>query len=274
MIVVKRRSFNVVLRAAVAEGQNNSRVIVSLVVKTCLFLLLFLAVSHVMAFEWVVQGFSASEFDAESRIVRRLTAASATGSYTDPKLTDGRVDFLSGEGAQEPRGVLSFADAVYHRGQSEIEGVGRVSYRTAEGELQGEGFKYELTRNHLALNAKVLLQAPVGRVTASEADGILAQDAKDGVAGIVQAKLTGNVVFIRASGAATDIERAEAPSAVYTGADGMLRLASPVTTWVNGQKVVTTAEDLRVRIGTIPSQREAPASSGSSTETGPPTGGR
>jgi len=56
-----------------------------------------------MGIDSKVEGIAMSDFDAEGRRLHRLMAVSATGPITDPKLSEGRVDFSTRKAQNPPR---------------------------------------------------------------------------------------------------------------------------------------------------------------------------
>lgn len=209
-----------------------------------------------LAEESLLKGLSVVESDKAGHLVRRLKAVSAVGSFAEPKLLDGKVEFFDVRNTESvPVGVLSFAEALYRRTRSEIEGTGRISYRSAQGMLQGDGFHYRMAEHRLVLKSNVVLEMSAGRAISKAGDALLRSDEKgSGVSGLVQARMTGGVILMRTPDAKYPFDRAETASAVYTAADGMLTLASPVTMWSGEKKSEASAEEIRLFVGFLREQ--------------------
>lgn len=204
----------------------------------------------------VIKDLSVPEYDAAGNLRWRLKAASAEGTFEDPKLNHGQVELFDDHAEAVPLvGVLSFIEAIYHRTRGKIEGERHIRYRASEGTLDGDGFTYRLSNRHLNITSEVVLESPSARVMSRKADAVLAQNATGAIVGITRAQLSGHVTVTWVPGTKHRFDRAETESAVYTGADGMLELKSPVTTWSRGNKAVINGSEIKIFIGGLPNQR-------------------
>ena len=189
------------------------------------------------------------ELDSSGRLIRRLTAASATGSFDLLKLVNGAVEFYPLQSLDAlTLGTLDFDDALFHRSIGVINSGGRVHFISSQGELAGIGYRYELTQGRLVLNSSIVLNLPMAHITGNQAEANLVQpsSARDFI--ISDATISGGVIVTGINSEKYKFDRAETASATYTGNDDVLTLASPVTLWSKGQKSVIEAQEIKINI--------------------------
>jgi hypothetical protein len=201
-----------------------------------------------------VKSISAPVYDDSGHLIRWLKAEGGSGSDQNSSLKRGSLEFFTPAGGAVAVSRLDFDDAIFQRQRQQIAGDGHVIYRAPEGQIEGVGFRYEIPAAHLQLRSRVVLTTPNGSVSSQEGEAIMAQDKGKTVTGLVEARLKGSVLFTKAPGAKYDFDRAETASAVYTGADGILTLASPVTTWRGGEKSVLNAGEIQIVLGKLPNK--------------------
>ena len=238
-----------------------------------LFLLLALPALLTAAPVLQVGKFSFPEFDASGTKIRRLEAESASGPLDTPVLGKGALEFF-GQGGQNAAAIarLEFADAVYDRARSVIRGDGAVYFRSAQGEVWGTGYSYDLAGGELRLDSKVGIRLPQGLVRASKGEVWL--DPQADAAGNIEirrAELSGGVEAGDLKDTKLGVDRAKAERASYTASDGLLRLPAPVDVWRKEERGRIDSESITFEIGpvVIPTKKaEATETGGASAERG------
>ncbi len=216
--------------------------------------------------ELMIKDMTVPQFDAAGHMFRRLRAEAATGSHEEPKLTKGVVEFFPATGAKEKTAALDFEEAVYHRATGIISGTGRIHLACPQGEISGVGFRYELSTGHLTLTSTVVMETSLARIEAGQGEAFHTQGAEGKEFSVTKAVLSGGVAATGIKNPKVPYERLESESGIYTAADGMVRLASPVVAWEKGQKTIMQAADISFFVG----QPKAPASAPAAPATVPP----
>lgn len=224
-----------------------------------IFLLLCALPCLLRGVEFSVGNLDLPLFDASGRLVRRLTAASATGSLDVPVLKTGTVEFFGADGAEPGKiGTLSFADATYHKSAGVIESDGPMQLRFAKGTIAAVGFRYELLTGQLILRSAVVLDFPEAHTTGREGEVFLTQNKADRDMLVSSAVIRGDVTITEIKVSEIKADRVETTSASYTGSDETLRPASPLTTWTEGKKGQLSGE-MKLRLGRHPQPGSTPA---------------
>jgi hypothetical protein len=200
-----------------------------------------------------VGKFSFPEFDAEGAKIRRLEAESASGPLEAPVLGKGALEFF-GQGEQRGTAIarLEFTEAVYDRARSLIRGAGEVYFRSAEGEVWGTGYSYDLAGGELRLDSKVGIRLPQGVIRAGKGEVWI--DPKADAAGNIEirrAELADGVEATDLKDTKSGVERAKAARATYTASDRLLRLPAPVDVWREGQQGRIDSESITFEIGAV-----------------------
>ena len=200
-----------------------------------------------------VGKFSFPEFDAEGAKIRRLEAESASGPLEAPVLGKGALEFF-GQGEQRGTAIarLEFTEAVYDRARSVIRGAGEVYFRSAEGEVWGTGYSYDLAGGELRLDSKVGIRLPQGVIRAGKGEVWI--DPKADAAGNIEirrAELADGVEATDLKDTKSGVERAKAARATYTASDRLLRLPAPVDVWREGQQGRIDSESITFEIGAV-----------------------
>ena len=222
--------------------------------KPFVFLILFIGLPALAA-ELTMMDLTIPQFDVAGRMIRRLKADSATGSFEEPKLRDGVVEFFRPQDANPERlATLDFAEAIYHRLAGVIDGDNHIRVISPKGNLSGDGFQYQLTLGKLILRSTVVIELPTAHITGEKAEALISQSAADQDFTISQATVTGGVVVTGIKSEKFNFDRAETASAVYTASDGKLRLASPVVCWRASEKIVAGATEITIDVGNRPKQ--------------------
>jgi hypothetical protein len=217
--------------------------------------LLFLLVPCLLGAAPLMQvgKFSFPEFDAEGAKIRRLEAESASGPLEAPVLGKGALEFF-GQGEQRGTAIarLEFTEAVYDRARSLIRGAGEVYFRSAEGEVWGTGYSYDLAGGELRLDSKVGIRLPQGVIRAGKGEVWI--DPKADAAGNIEirrAELADGVEATDLKDTKSGVERAKAARATYTASDRLLRLPAPVDVWREGQQGRIDSESITFEIGAV-----------------------
>jgi hypothetical protein len=214
-------------------------------------LFLLCAFSGLLHGQLAVNNLDLPLFDTSGRLVRRLVAASATGSLEVLVLKSGTVEFFGAEGAEpEPIGTLTFADATYRKAAGVIESDGPMQLRFANGTLAAVGFRHELLTGRLLLRSAVVLDFPEAHVTGREGEVLLTQNEADQATLVSSATIRGDVAITEFK-AIKEIsaDRLETTSATYTGKDSILRPASPVTMWAKDKSAGKLGGEISVPVG-------------------------
>lgn len=200
-----------------------------------------------------VGKFSFPEFDATGAQIRRLEAESASGPLEAPVLGKGALEFF-GQGEQSGKVVarLEFTEAVYDRARSVVRGTGEVHFRSAEGEVWGTGYSYDLAGGELRLDSKVGIRLPQGLIRAGKGEVWI--DPQADAAGNIEirrAELADGVEATELKDTKSGVERAKAARASYTASDRLLRLPAPVDVWREGQMGRIDSESISFEIGAV-----------------------
>lgn len=190
-------------------------------------------------------------FDASGRLVRRLTAVSATGSLDVLVLKSGAVEFLGPDGAESAQiGTLTFSEATYRKAAGVIESDGSMQLRFANGTLAAVGFRHELSTGRLFLRSTVVLDFPEAHVTGREGEILLTQAAPDRAMLVSSATISGDVA-ITGFKPVQEIpaDRLETTSATYTGKDSILSPASSISMWAKGKSTGKLNGTINVPVG-------------------------
>jgi hypothetical protein len=200
-----------------------------------------------------VGKFSFPEFDAEGAKIRRLEAESANGPLEAPVLGKGALEFF-GQGEQSGTIIarLEFTEAVYDRARSVIRGDGAVYFRSAQGEVWGTGYSYDLAGGELRLDSKVGIRMPQGLIRAGKGEVWLDPQADaSGNIEIRRAELSDGVEATELKDTKSGLERAKAARASYTASDRLVRLPAPVDVWRGGQQGRIDSESVTFEIGAV-----------------------
>lgn len=209
--------------------------------------------------ELMIKEMSLPQFDEAGRMTRRLTSDAVSGTFEEPHLARGTVEFFRTKGgAPEKVATLEFSDAVCQRALGIISGKGRVHLKSPAGEVSGEGYVFEMATGRLRLTSKVVIDFPLAHVEGAEGEVFFVQAAPDEEYAISQATLSGGVVASGFKSPAYPFERAETSTATYSAGDGALRLATPVTGWSKGQKSVVDAKEILFLVGKPSARKDVP----------------
>jgi hypothetical protein len=190
-------------------------------------------------------------------VTQRLTAESASGTFERPTLKHGIVEFLATDSASAKVATFSFDDAVFRRPIGVVSGEGHASYRSGKGDLSGDGFQYRLSDGHLELKSHVVLARGAMVIEGQQGEAFLSQISSGKEWIVTKAKIDGGVVITGVDPEKYKFDRAETASIVYTEADGVLILASPVTCWSGTSKTVTEANEIKI-VDLAPKPKQSP----------------
>ena len=200
-------------------------------------LFFFLVITGVLHAQLGVIDLDLPVFDSSGRLVRRLKAASGTGSLKVSVLKSGTVEFFGTESATpEKIGTLTFDIATYQAATEIIESEGPMQLRFANGILSAVGFRYELLKGRLILKSAVVLDSAEAHAVGREGEILLSQEKNDRDMLVSVATIRGDVVITEIKIDDVAVERVETASATYTGSDGLLRPAVPVIMWNQGKR--------------------------------------
>lgn len=199
--------------------------------------------------EFAMGDLNIPQYDAAGHLIRRLRAESMTGSVQQPLLKNGLVVFFRPvDPPGESIGTLDFSEALYERSKGVIESEGAVRLTSLKGKLSSHGFRYELAQGRLILKSDVSVDLPAGHIVGKHGEVLLSQELTHREYIVSRATIEGDVVATGISDEKYAFDRAETQLAVYTEEDGLLRLASPVTTWIKGEKSIVEG-DIKINVG-------------------------
>lgn len=173
-----------------------------------------------------VSGLSLPILDEAGRATRRLTG-DVSGSRDGLKLTGAVVDFFAPENLTAPPVARLFVDeATYLRAESAVAGEGELRFRSVDGNIDGKGYRYDLTGDRFTLRAGFRIELPDATIEGREADVTLRRNKSEVIIGEFEAR--GNIVVTPRDPAKFEVERARSEKAWYSARDGILRIAPPV----------------------------------------------
>ncbi len=186
---------------------------------------------------------ASSDFDAEGRLVRRISAAAGSADGSNSKLTDTVVELFRPEAPDLPVAFLRLEDAEYDRSTRIIRGEGRVVFETEEATLNGKGFEYDLAKGTVSVKQDVVFQSATANLLGDTAVAYL--DLTHGR--ILQSiEVRGNVVAVRGPHGSPELpDRIETDSARFESASEKLFVKTPAHTW-HGREMT----ELRIGSGT------------------------
>lgn len=193
--------------------------------------------------KFAAQGLDTPVFDASGRLVRRLVSASASGTFTATKLTDGYVDFFAKESAEAPAAKLEFKHALYERAAERITGDDslRLTVPARQATLSGLGYGCGVTTGQLTLNADVKYVTPQYRLSGDKAEIHFDPKVAKQEDIIREAVITGTVRVEPMPGAKLGFDKAETTLARYDAEQRKLFLKMPVAVWNKGERGMAQA---------------------------------
>ncbi len=181
-------------------------------------------------------------YDAAGQLTRTLTAASAEGAIDRPVLKTGVIEFHTAVGEKvAPGSKLSFAEAVYDKAGGFVEGSGPIRFTSSKADLSGVGFHYELETGRLKLRSDVLLEPKDAKykgvkIRGESADSLVLQNPTDRSWTLGDTVINGPVATTAVTIAEVRYDRLETDRVTYSAADGIIKVAAPVTGWLGGKK--------------------------------------
>lgn len=205
----------------------------------------------VAAGEATLKNMRVPEFEAAGRMIRRVTAETATGGLTGKsRLKNGTIEFFEASGGGDVQAAtLGFKDAAYDRAHQTVEGDGHVALSSARGDVAGEGFFYDMGHSRLRLKSAVTIDHNGVRVAGNSGEIILAKAPSAKEALIQEATLKGGIVVSGKLDPKLDIEKAESEQAVYTANDEIITLSSPIYVWRKGVKTPAESDSIAIYVG-------------------------
>lgn len=202
-------------------------------------------------------------YDASGQLIRRLHAATASGPTSAPKLEQGRVEFFDPKSGEQPIGLLTFDRTRYDRPTERISDDGAITFASLARQetISGRGYVCELEAGRLTLRADVRFSSPRFDLTGDQADVRFDPRARANDAAIREVVLTGKVTLDRAASPGVAAERIETTHARYDAAEQKIYLRSPITSWRNGQKIVSEFGTgyFEINLAPVPPPPGAPA---------------
>lgn len=184
-------------------------------------------------------------FNEAGQMVRRLNAESLSGPFQLPKLEKGEIEFFRWvDDRPQKVALFRFNDALYHRDEGIVEGEGHASFHSDKGDLEGDGYRYTIASDHLELKSNVLVTIKATRAQGNHGEAFLVRSPSNQEWIIKKVVMDRGVVVTGFENENYKFDRAETATATYTGDDENLVLASPVTCWRGGEKLVTEANEI------------------------------
>ncbi|MES1167390.1 MAG: hypothetical protein ABUL68_05245 [Pseudomonadota bacterium] len=184
------------------------------------------------------EGLKAPVFDAAGILIRRLTAASATGPLESTRLERGRIEFFAPGSAEHATAVLDFDEALYRKSDESIRGGGLIRLVDPQGTVSGRGYECWLDTGLLTLGADVTFSSSTVHVTGR--DGEIRFDPKtSGSTGSITSAVVTHATVERTATAKAPFDRAETELARYSAAQQKLFLKTPLILWKDGRKAVS-----------------------------------
>lgn len=204
-----------------------------------LSLLLLLAVPATAAeFSLVMRDVSTPVYDASGNLIRRLTASSASGPFSSPRLEKAKIDFFALRSAEVPTAVLTCEHARYDKAGETISGDDLVQLTTPQGVVSGHSYVCRIDTGLLTLETNVVFSSERAVLRGSQAE--IRFDPKGGDPDqIIQEVIVSGTVTLEQIAAHAPFDRAETTHARYDAGQQKIFLKTPVTTWSKGQKSVT-----------------------------------
>ncbi|HUR57301.1 MAG TPA: hypothetical protein VM029_06305 [Opitutaceae bacterium] len=202
-------------------------------------LLLWLTAAVACAAERSVEarGLNAKTFAEDGRLLRHLTAESASGPFTAPTIQHGKVEFYAREPADRGAAVLQWTEAKYLRAEETIVGNEAIALRTDEANVSGWGFRCALEAGRLELKSDVRFSSPTFRMSGREA--LVLFDAKGSKTAVIRSiEVTGDIVMERTPTLKAPFERAESSFARFSAEENKVFLKSPVAAWRKGERMM------------------------------------
>jgi hypothetical protein len=207
----------------------------------CLIVLFVLGSMAASGEPLVARGLRAPVFDAAGRLVRRITAAAATGPVERPVVEEGRLEFFGEESETVASAVIEFDRAEYNGIGKHIRGERAVRFVTSSATVAGRGFDCALGESVLTLNSEVRFESERFEVSSERAEILFDPNRKQHEGAIRQATLLGRTVIHRTVTAKAPFDRAETEYARYSADEAKVYLKTPVLAWTRGEKTVIDA---------------------------------
>jgi hypothetical protein len=206
-------------------------------------LLLFLTAGAVAAPKLDIQGLDLPEFDSAGRIVRKLTARTATGDFDTPQLREAVVLFFpAGKPDAEPFARLFLDDAVLQRKGEVVLGEGKIRLVAAQGTADGIGYVYHFKTNRLFIRRAFRLETPAAILESREADIVFKDGPQSGEWVVAAFEARGDVLVTPLDKSRYKFDRARGDKATYRAEDQIIRLQPPVHVWHEGKEDVIDAK--------------------------------
>jgi hypothetical protein len=177
-------------------------------------------------------------FDASGHLLRRVTAASAFGSFDTPRLEQGRIDFFAADSEMAPIATLLFDQAIYGRANDQLTGGGPITFTSQAGILSGQGYECRPGAGLLTLQRQVKFASGDIVATGDQADVRFDSRGRKGEDIVRQVRLTGHIVVVPAVPAKIPFERLESTEARYEASGQKIYVKTPMTVWKSGQREV------------------------------------
>jgi lipopolysaccharide export system protein LptA len=154
--------------------------------------------------------------------------------------------------------MLYFQEAIFHRVTNIIEGSGSIRFLSAEAQLSGDGYSYDLESGKLTLKANVVLLRSTVRVVSSNGIATIKRD-EDGHKWMIQdADLLGGVQSFGIDVKGKKIDRIENDHVHYDGIKEEVILSSPIKFWSQGKEGGISGELIRYDLKKDPNKAIQP----------------
>lgn len=193
-----------------------------------------------------MRRFSVPLFDAKGRATRKLSGDEASFGST-VRLREAIVSFLDPSERDDAVLAQLFLDeALFVQKEQIVTGVGQLLYRSAEGNISGKGYRYEVASDRFTIRDGFRIEMPEGTIEGREADVKLVRIDDKPVIEAFEAR--GKIVFTPKNPEEFKVERAESERAWYAAADGLLNVASPVRQTYKGVPSTSEFETLQYKL--------------------------
>lgn len=186
--------------------------------------------------EFGLTGGKISLFDAQGRLDRRLSG-DLSGPPATLRIRAGVVDFFDPEKpTATPLAQLFLNEALYTKADSLITGVGELRFRSPEGNLTGQGYRYDLAADRITMKSGFRLELPDSFIEGREA--VIQLGRRDNKPFVQSLEATGDteLVLIPKDPEKFKIDRAYTRRAWYADADTTLHFALPARAIYQGQE--------------------------------------
>lgn len=201
-----------------------------------LFLLVSL-VAFVHAQDLSIQHLDMPVYSQAGVLEQRLRSASASGSVLRPTLKLGVIEFYTAAGKIIDAGAkLTFDEATYNHDVETVEGDGLICFSSAQGDIAGVGFRYNIKTQLLTLKSQVIAHFQGAEIVGQTAEAFVQKQSEDHHWAIEEALISGGAVVTGFKHGKLQFDRAESETAKYLGKQGVVVMSSPVKAWKDGKK--------------------------------------